>query len=449
MAQDQKSLRLFVAAPSDVSKERIWLKEAVEEVNENHGRPLGIHVEVVEWLDVPPLQGNPQEEIYKQFPVDTWDIFVGILWGRFGQPTTSSANRIAESGTADEFYRARKSYFETGKPRVLFYRCIRKPDLEKIDPRQLGKVRHFFQDFEPDGKHPGLVQNYKNKEEFGRHLRTHLGHIVRDAADYFLPSDAKLLTPRTAVTRSSAPKNRTEKVKPPVRAESLEKPLAASENPLLHDIMEKLGRIYNGQHRRPFLHQRVVFEVTAGLWDTPGKECVIHWSLEFAPHEHPIFCLQLSLIMSPAQGGMTIPEVTVIDHHGRNLSIEYVPIQDAATPFRRSLLIYFLPELRPGEGPFIIRFREKGPLQENDLKDIKYAAERVHGAFGQILLLLHYPERVNLDFLADSKSPRGRKMTLSELEEFRPPDGYKTIGWIGRRVRLKNSGWFRVLIRKP
>ena len=102
---------------------------------------------------------------------------------------------MAESGTADEFYRARKSYFETGKPRVLFYRCIRKPDLEKIDPRQLGKVRQFFQGFEPDGKHPGLVQNYKNKEEFGRHLRTHLGHIVRDAADYFLPSELEEFRP--------------------------------------------------------------------------------------------------------------------------------------------------------------------------------------------------------------------------------------------------------------
>jgi len=405
-------------------------------------------VEVVEWLDAPPLQGNPQEEIYKQFPVDTWDIFVGILWGRFGQPTTSSANRTAESGTADEFYRARKSYFETGKPRVLFYRCIRKPDLEKIDPRQLGKVRQFFQDFEPDGKHPGLVQNYKNKEKFGRHLRTHLGHIVRDAANYFPTSDAKLRTRRTALAKSSVSEKRIDKAEPPVPAQSFEKPLAASENLLLQDIMEKLGRIYNGQHRRPFLHHRVIFEVTAGLWDNPRKECVIHWSLEFAPHKDPIFCLQLSLIMSPAQGGMTIPEVTVIDHRGRNLSIEYVPIQDAAKPFRRSFLIFFLPELRPGEGPFIIRFREKGPLQENDLKNIQYAAERVHGAFGQILLLLHYPKRVDRDFLADPESPRGRKMRPSELEEFRSPDGYKTIGWIGRRVRLKHSGWFRVLIHK-
>ncbi len=44
-------------------------------------------MEFLIWPDVTPGMGRQQQVIFEHFPVETWDIFIGILWMRFGIPS--------------------------------------------------------------------------------------------------------------------------------------------------------------------------------------------------------------------------------------------------------------------------------------------------------------------------------------------------------------------------
>src|SRR5690625_4722369 len=94
--------KIFLATPSDVQEEREKIKRVIEELNLTFGKRNGLRLELVKWEthSIPGIaQNNPQELINPL--VDSCDIFVGILWKKFGSPTDK-----AESGTEEEFHRA-------------------------------------------------------------------------------------------------------------------------------------------------------------------------------------------------------------------------------------------------------------------------------------------------------------------------------------------------------
>ena len=91
-----KQYRVFVASPRDVSAEREALERVVTEVNQTHGVPLGYSIELWRWeTHATPDGGRPQDVINAQLP--EFDVFIGILWRRFGTPTG-----VAGSGTAED-----------------------------------------------------------------------------------------------------------------------------------------------------------------------------------------------------------------------------------------------------------------------------------------------------------------------------------------------------------
>src|SRR4051794_4799699 len=90
LARRYLKLRVFVASPQDVFAERQILHRRVEVLNRmgNAADELGVVLEVLDWhTQVSPFMGPPQKVINEQIPVETWDIFIGILWMRFGIPT--------------------------------------------------------------------------------------------------------------------------------------------------------------------------------------------------------------------------------------------------------------------------------------------------------------------------------------------------------------------------
>jgi len=79
-------IRLFMSSPGDVEPERAKVTAVVNQVNRMLGDSLGVVLEVVDWkTHVVPDMGRPQEVINQQVGGD-YDIFVGILWKRFGTP---------------------------------------------------------------------------------------------------------------------------------------------------------------------------------------------------------------------------------------------------------------------------------------------------------------------------------------------------------------------------
>ncbi|HEX3533461.1 MAG TPA: hypothetical protein VHT23_04515 [Gemmatimonadaceae bacterium] len=179
-------VRLFLASPNDV-RERGIVGVVVESLNRTFDPELGIRIEVIKWeTHVAPLMGRPEKVILESARVNEWDIFVGILWLRFGTPTggvDTSVGQYYLSGTEEEFVAAHESWAQTGRPEVMFYRCTRPPDdIRMLDADQYTQVTRFFRQFEQGGERPGLVGTYSSAEEFERRLREDLTQIVRRLA---------------------------------------------------------------------------------------------------------------------------------------------------------------------------------------------------------------------------------------------------------------------------
>ena len=157
-------LTVFLASPGDLQEERNITRLSVERVNKILSRRVGWQIELLRWEDTSPGYSRPQNLINRD--VDSCDLFVGILWRRWGQNTGEYS-----SGFEEEFIRARDRRRKTGKPEIwLFFKKI---DEERIeDPgEQLKKVLDFkeeqiklkellFKEFGVSNKWDELIYDY-------------------------------------------------------------------------------------------------------------------------------------------------------------------------------------------------------------------------------------------------------------------------------------------------
>lgn len=117
-----KKITIFLSYPNDVLPERNRLKSIVDRLNQpgNVADNLGFFLEVWDWRTNSTSQaGFPQEIIFKQLPVNKWDIYVGILWSRFGEPTGAidpDTGKKYLSGVEEEFKTAYRMWKVTKFP---------------------------------------------------------------------------------------------------------------------------------------------------------------------------------------------------------------------------------------------------------------------------------------------------------------------------------------------
>ena len=118
MSGKPRIIRVFVASPGDVQRERDSLLGIVNELNRTCDSLLGesvIRLELVRWeTDTYPDAGRTQALITEQ--IGHYDIFIGILWKRLGTHTGKAA-----SGTIEEFQTAYDRWKETKRPHIAFY----------------------------------------------------------------------------------------------------------------------------------------------------------------------------------------------------------------------------------------------------------------------------------------------------------------------------------------
>jgi tetratricopeptide (TPR) repeat protein len=192
-----RKLRIFAASPSDVASERAKVDTAVAAL-----KPLAEHIgltlEVLDWREAVPDMGRPQQVIFNQLKPTSWDVFIGILWHRFGTPTAAvDAQRQREylSGTEEEFWTAYRLWKQFGRPRLMMYRCTRQVDLNTIDFDQAKRVKEFFDQFDAvKGEHLGLYQSFDTTEAFEKLLLEHLQKLL---ITYSEQETKQMLTPQT------------------------------------------------------------------------------------------------------------------------------------------------------------------------------------------------------------------------------------------------------------
>jgi tetratricopeptide (TPR) repeat protein len=184
--QSLKKLRIFAASPSDVATERAKL-ETVVGLLKPLADHIGITIEVVDWRKVVPDMGRPQQLILDQLQPTTWDVFIGILWHRFGTPPGGKDPQTQKeylSGTEEEFKSAFRLWEQFQKPRIMMYRCTRQVDLDKLDPDQFKRVKEFFAQFDAiKGEHPGLYQTFDSTEAFEKLLLDNLQKLLLEYSE--------------------------------------------------------------------------------------------------------------------------------------------------------------------------------------------------------------------------------------------------------------------------
>ncbi|MEP7173353.1 MAG: DUF4062 domain-containing protein [Aestuariivirga sp.] len=126
MADTKKHIRVFLASPGDLREERIAANAMVDHINKMLSDFEGYHVDLVGWEDTLPQYGRAQAVINQD--LETCELFVGILWERWGTPP--SKHGLYTSGFEEEYEIAITSRREKNRPEIFLF-------LKDMDPKLL------------------------------------------------------------------------------------------------------------------------------------------------------------------------------------------------------------------------------------------------------------------------------------------------------------------------
>jgi len=173
MPRQEHVLTVFVASPGDVGDERTKLEEVIRELNVTWSGELGIRLELVRWEthSFPGFGDDAQDVINVQIPED-YDLFIGIMWCRYGTPTGR-----AGSGTVEEFDRA-KARYDAGKDdvKIMMYFKDEPISPSNLDPVQLLKVNEFRESLGDEG---ALYFKFNSVKHFEELIRMHLARQLQ------------------------------------------------------------------------------------------------------------------------------------------------------------------------------------------------------------------------------------------------------------------------------
>lgn len=174
MPRTETVIQVFVASPGDVSAERAALEHVIRELNQTWSTSFNVRLDLLRWEThaFPAFGVDAQDVINRQIPND-YDVFIGIMWTRYGTPT----GRFG-SGTAEEFERALERHkADTSSVHLMMYFKDAPVSLSEIDLEQVRRVREFKQHVEAEG---GLHWSFKDIEQFETVVRLHLSRYVQE-----------------------------------------------------------------------------------------------------------------------------------------------------------------------------------------------------------------------------------------------------------------------------
>ena len=177
MPRDERVFVVFVASPSDMQPERDALEEVILELNSTWSQKFGTRFALVRWEThgVPGFGTDAQDVLNREIPDDA-DIFIGLMWGKYGTPTSR-----AGSGTEEEFQRAlERSRQDSASIRIMIYFKDAPLAPSQIDTDQLARVQRFQLSLGDEG---GLYWKFSEITEFKTLIRMHLSRQLPNLSD--------------------------------------------------------------------------------------------------------------------------------------------------------------------------------------------------------------------------------------------------------------------------
>lgn len=193
-----RTIKVFVASPSDVVEERNALAKLIADINDVLAylapeKSLTLELVRYETHSYPDI-GAPQDVINREIPVD-YDIFIGVMWKRLGTPTATDP-----SGTVEEFHRACARRKHSSLPRIMFYFCDEHIPIPEAD-EDLDQLRQVIK-FRKELDSQGLTSSYPAHAQFAENVR---GGLLRAIRDILHESSLSTIQVTPEVVRAVAP----------------------------------------------------------------------------------------------------------------------------------------------------------------------------------------------------------------------------------------------------
>lgn len=139
-------------------------------MNLTFGKQHDIHLELLKWEthSAPAIAiSHPQEIITSDLGND-YDLFIGLIWKKFGTPTNE-----ADSGTEEEFLNAYSRFLNNPNSlQILFYFNSKPVSISEMNPEQLSKIQNFKLDIGENKK--VLFWEYQDTQQLNKFLRIHI-----------------------------------------------------------------------------------------------------------------------------------------------------------------------------------------------------------------------------------------------------------------------------------
>ena len=177
MAKSLTHVTVFLASPSDLAEERKAVAAAVAELNNFLRTTINVCLDLTGWeTHAFPSVGVDAQDVINQQIADDYDIFLGLMWSRFGTPTGR-----AGSGTEEEFDRAYSKYKATsGRSKVMLYFSSKPISIDNIETDQIEKIKKFKKKAQELGV---LHWEFNKTDDLVQLLKLHLPHHVKDVLE--------------------------------------------------------------------------------------------------------------------------------------------------------------------------------------------------------------------------------------------------------------------------
>lgn len=179
MAKEVLKYNIFLASPNDLQDERQAVAELVKELNLTYAQSNNIILELLSWEthSAPGISLVHPQEIINRDIGEEYDIFLGLIWKRFGSKTKS-----ADSGTEEEFKIAYERFKDkSANIQILFYFKTSPPkSLTEINPEEYGKVEIFKESI---SEKKVLYWEFDTIENLKNLLRIHIPKRIETLAE--------------------------------------------------------------------------------------------------------------------------------------------------------------------------------------------------------------------------------------------------------------------------